>query len=58
MPSTRTAVTDLYCSKCQARYDINSVQNLCICGGPLLVDYDYHRAGQYLTREILKSRPD
>ncbi|MBN1212817.1 MAG: threonine synthase [candidate division Zixibacteria bacterium] len=58
MPPTNSTVTDLYCSKCRARFDINSVQNLCLCGGPLLVDYDYNEAGRYLTREVLKSRPD
>jgi threonine synthase len=58
MPLTNSTVKDLYCSKCRTRYPVDSIQNLCSCGGPLLVDYDYTRAGQYLTREILRSRPD
>ncbi|MCP4567805.1 MAG: threonine synthase [FCB group bacterium] len=50
MAATNTTVTDLYCSKCNARYDINSIQTLCQCGGPILVDYDYHKAAKLIDR--------
>lgn len=33
-------VSNLYCPKCSKEYDSNSVQNLCECGAPLLVNYD------------------
>jgi len=32
--------TFLECSLCHQRYDAGAVQNLCACGGPLLVRYD------------------
>ncbi|HKE29106.1 MAG TPA: threonine synthase [Bryobacteraceae bacterium] len=32
--------TFLECSLCRQRYDAGTVQNLCTCGGPLLVRYD------------------
>lgn len=57
MRETNTTVTGIYCSKCDRRYDINSVLRLCQCGAPLLVDYDYDTASQRITREVLKERP-
>ena len=57
MPSTNTTVKDLYCSKCDQRYNIDDVHTLCKCGGPLLVDYDYKKAGEILNPEIVRSRP-
>jgi len=57
MTATNTAVRDLYCSKCANRYDIKTVQGLCACGAPLLVDYDYQKAAKTLTPEALKTRP-
>ncbi len=56
MPATGTFVTDIYCPRCDARYDINSVLNLCECGAPLLVDYDYDRAASMLDRRELPRR--
>jgi len=32
--------THLECSLCQQRFEAGTVQNLCACGGPLLVRYD------------------
>ncbi len=32
--------THLECSVCKTRFDAGTVQNLCSCGGPLLVRYD------------------
>jgi threonine synthase len=34
-------VTHLECSLCGAKYDALAVANLCACGGPLLVRYDF-----------------
>ena len=56
MSATNTCVQDLYCPKCQARYPINEIRALCDCGAPLLVDYDYEKASQRLTRETLSPR--
>ncbi len=56
MPTTNTSVKDIFCPKCSERYDINSVLTLCECGSPLLVNYDYGRAAENLTKEKLKER--
>ncbi|MBU1650802.1 threonine synthase, partial [bacterium] len=58
MPETRTNITDIYCSKCDKRYDSDAVLTLCSCGAPLLVDYDYNNAAAQLTPEILGERPN
>ena len=57
MASTNSTVKDLYCSKCDLRYNIDDVHTLCKCGGPLMVDYDYKKAAELLTPEIAKQRP-
>jgi threonine synthase len=57
MPSTKTTVTELYCSKCGKRYDFDTVMTLCSCGGPILVDYDYRRAEQIINKDDLATRP-
>jgi len=56
MRSTNTTVKDLYCPRCEARYDVSSIMTLCDCGAPLLVDYDYRRASQILKPDMLKTR--
>ena len=56
MPSTNTAVKDIYCPKCDARYPINTVLTLCKCGAPVLIDYDYDRAASLMDRAQLRSR--
>lgn len=33
-------LSHLECSRCQKTHDVDQVQNLCTCGGPLLVRYD------------------
>ena len=40
-------VTHLICSRCDRRHEAREPQNLCSCGGPLLVEYDLE-AGQSL----------
>ncbi len=57
MPSTNTTVTELYCSKCSKRYDINTPLTLCSCGGPILVDYDYRRAAELIDKDNSAERP-
>lgn len=56
MADTGTTVKDLYCSKCEKRYSIDTVQTLCECGKPIMVDYDYNKAKQVLKQEMLKDR--
>ncbi len=58
MPSTASTVTELYCSKCSKRYDINTVMTLCPCGGPILVDYDYQAAARAIDKEDISPRPN
>ncbi len=53
----RSALAELACAKCDARYDADRVQQLCTCGGPLLARYDLGRAAETLTRETLHDRP-
>jgi threonine synthase len=49
-------VTRLYCSSCHKEYEPGILYNLCVCGKPLLVDYDLERAAASLTRESLRGR--
>lgn len=56
MKKTSSAVTDIYCPRCQSRYDIDSIQSLCSCGAPLLIDYDYQKAASTLTSASLLGR--
>jgi threonine synthase len=56
MPDHKTMVRNLYCSRCSNRYELDEVIKLCDCGAPLLVDYDYGKASDILSKEMLKSR--
>jgi len=56
MSSYQTTVKDLYCSKCDRRYELDKIITLCECGAPLLVDYDYEKAASELKKENLKDR--
>ncbi len=58
MPASASAVKDLYCSKCDRRFEIDSIQTLCPCGGPILVDYDYRQAARQMKRDELRAAPD
>jgi threonine synthase len=40
---TYSYVDHLKCSKCNSKYDRNTIQQLCTCGAPLLVEYDLER---------------
>ena len=49
--------THLECSLCQRRFDPRTVQNLCPCGGPLLVRYELEAIRQRWTKGEVKSGP-
>ena len=50
MISSTTYATNLYCARCSKTYSLDEVNTLCTCGKPLLVTYDYQRAGGALKR--------
>jgi threonine synthase len=50
-------VTDLTCSQCGRRHEPRVPQNLCECGGPLLVEYDLEALGAVATKEAVAARP-
>jgi len=50
-------VTDLTCSRCGRRHEARVPQNLCDCGGPLLVEYDLEAVGAVATRAAVAARP-
>ncbi|HKK22005.1 MAG TPA: threonine synthase [candidate division Zixibacteria bacterium] len=56
MPTTNTTITNLYCPKCGSKYEADKAINLCTCGAPLLVDYDYEKAAKLLSKESLCDR--
>lgn len=49
-------MSHLECSKCGKRLDSEKVQQLCQCGGPLLVRYDLKRVKENFNRNDLKER--
>ncbi|MCU0239868.1 MAG: threonine synthase [Pyrinomonadaceae bacterium] len=49
-------VTHLFCSACGEKYEPNKLYNLCVCGKPLLVNYDLETASKSLTKESLNTR--
>jgi threonine synthase len=52
-----TTLSHLECSLCGKRCDAGQAQNLCSCGGPLLVRYDLEMARQNWSREWIASGP-
>jgi threonine synthase len=51
-------VTNLECSLCKKEYAAGTIQNLCTCGGPLLVRYDLERAKSTWSRDDVKRGPN
>ena len=51
-----STLTHLECSRCRRTLAADRLQNLCVCGGPLLARYDLARAAQTMTRESLAGR--
>jgi threonine synthase len=49
--------THLECSVCKSRYSSESIQNLCTCGGPLLVRYDLDGIRSRWLRRDVSSGP-
>ncbi|KGE18973.1 threonine synthase [Paenibacillus wynnii] len=49
-------LSHLDCPQCGETYDANDIQQLCVCGSPLLVRYKLDRVKQELKREDLLSR--
>ncbi len=50
--------THLECSLCRAEYAADQVQNLCSCGGPLLVRYDLAAIGARWTAADVRNGPN
>jgi len=50
-------LTHLECLQCERDFPANVVQNLCLCGSPLLARYDLERVAAALTKEELARRP-
>jgi threonine synthase len=55
--SSFSALSQLECSRCGARYDAAVVQGLCACGSPLLARYDLERVAALVSRGDLTGRP-
>ena len=51
-----SSARNLYCPKCEKQYELGIVINLCTCGSPLLVDYDYEIAARTLKVSELHKR--
>lgn len=52
-----TTLTHLECSLCSKRFDPHVPQNLCDCGGPLLVRYDLAKVRESWNREWIPNGP-
>lgn len=50
-------VTQLRCSSCDASYAPGRLYNLCVCGKPLLVEYDLKAAATKMQKRDLPGRP-
>lgn len=56
---TYSYVSHLECPVCDTTYDANKIQQLCICGSPLLVRYDLERVRNEVKRSAIRERnPD
>ena len=51
-----TFAKEIACPRCDRRFALNQLLNLCSCGSPLLVRYDLHKAAAALPRAALQSR--
>ena len=57
--SWSSAATHLECARCATAHDASRPQNLCACGGPLLVRYDLDLVRANVSREEIGTRaPD
>ncbi|MTH55485.1 threonine synthase [Bacillus mangrovi] len=55
---TYSYMTHLVCPKCGKTYNPEEIHQLCVCGSPLLVDYDYEKLKHEWKKEDLISRQD
>lgn len=55
MPAT-TFAQEIVCSRCQDRFALSQLLNLCRCGSPLLVRYDLKQASLALAKSSLQRR--
>ncbi|WP_413376501.1 threonine synthase [Alkalihalobacillus sp. 1P02AB] len=49
-------VSHLFCPKCAHTFSVDEPKNLCVCGSPLLVSYDYTKLKDSLTKDDLLER--
>ena len=49
-------ISHLYCAKCSLTYDHETIQHTCICGSPLLVQYDYSSLKKNWNQKALTLR--
>ena len=47
---------EIVCSRCEKRFGLSRLLNLCLCGAPLLVRYDIKKAQAAVAKSSLKSR--
>ena len=57
MTKVSSALSHLECSKCGNTAAADVVQQLCLCGAPLLARYDLQKAAASLTVAELARRP-
>ena len=51
-----TFAKEIACSRCDNRFRLDQLLNLCSCGAPLLVRYDLEKASAALTKSSFQSR--
>src|SRR5919108_5434349 len=47
---------EIVCPRCDRRFPLTELVNLCVCGAPLLVRYDLKKAATALTQSALDRR--
>jgi threonine synthase len=50
-------ISHLVCPKCSETYNPQEINQLCVCGSPLLVEYDLEELGKKVSKEDLVGRP-
>ncbi|WP_273853399.1 threonine synthase [Guptibacillus spartinae] len=53
---TYSLVSHLTCPKCSETYDVDTIQQLCVCGSPLLVEYKLDEVKKHVTKEMIAER--
>jgi threonine synthase len=54
--SLRTFAQEIVCPRCDNRFSLAQLLNLCVCGSPLLVRYDLKAASVALSKSALRDR--